>query len=56
MNIFDGNAYLLEIVEKNWICLLLAYQMIRSMFPDNKVLKSIGESFSGIFPVFRKKE
>lgn len=56
MTIPDCNAWLIEFIGKNWMPLLLVYSTIRTMFPDSKVLKSIGAAFAGMFPVFGKKD
>lgn len=52
----DGNAFINEVVGKNWMLLLLAYNIFVVVFPDSKILKAIGEGFSKMFPVFKKKE
>jgi hypothetical protein len=52
---FDGNTFINELVGKNWILMLLAYNILAVIFPDAKRLKAIGEAFSKEFPVFKKK-
>lgn len=52
---FDGNAFINEIVGKNWMLMLLAYNILAVIFPDARWLKAIGTGFSKLFPVFGKK-
>lgn len=58
MIMFDGNAFINELIGKNWMLLLLAYNILSVIFPDAKWLEAIGDGFSRMFPVFRgnKKE
>jgi len=53
---FDGNAFINEIVGKNWMLMLLVYNILAVIFPDAKWLTAIGEGFSKMFPVFKKKD
>lgn len=53
---FDGNAFINELVGKNWMLLILIYGIVRAMLPNSKFLSAIGEAFSGLFPILRKKE
>jgi hypothetical protein len=55
MTIMDGNAVLNEIIGKWWMVMMLVYFILNTIFPDSKILKAIGEGFSKMFPVFRKK-
>lgn len=58
MTIPDGNALINELIGKNWMLFLLAYNILSVIFPEAKWLKAIGDGFSRMFPVFRgnKKE
>jgi len=53
--IINGNNIIIEIVNENWIIMLLFYSIIRGMFPDSKLIQLIGNSFSNMFPIFRSK-
>jgi hypothetical protein len=48
----DSNTFLIDFVNNNWMGLVMLYSIVRSIFPNNKVLKAIGEAFSARFPVF----
>jgi hypothetical protein len=50
------NQWLIEVIKENWMMLILLYGIVRAMFPNSKMLTAIGEAFSNLFPVFRKKE
>lgn len=50
----EGNELLRELIDKNWEPMLVAYCIIRSMFPDNRLLRVIGEVFSSRFPIFKR--
>lgn len=52
----NTNAWLTQFVGDNWVAMYILWSTLSGMFPGSKLLKSLGESFSGIFPVFRKKE
>jgi len=52
---WDGNAFINELVGKNWMLLLIIYNVVAVIFPDAKWLKAIGEGFSKAFPVFKRK-
>lgn len=52
---FDGNAWINDFIGKNWMLLILLYNMLTVIFPDSAALKAIGQSFSRMFPVFRTK-
>ena len=52
---FDGNAWINDFIGKNWMLLILLYNMLTVIFPDSAALKAIGQSFSRMFPVFRSK-
>jgi len=49
----DGNALLNEIVGKNWMVLLLIYNVLAVIFPNAGWLKRIGAAFADRFPQFR---
>ena len=51
----DTNTWLIEFIGKNWMVMLIIYGVFAAMFPASKILAAIGETFSGLFPVFRKK-
>lgn len=51
-----SNAWLIEFIGENWMALLIIYGVAKAMFPNSKILNSVGDGFAGIFPVFRKKE
>lgn len=53
---FDGNAFINELVGKNWMLLILAYNILSVVFPDAQWLRAIGDGFSKVFPVFRNPE
>jgi hypothetical protein len=53
---FDGNAFLNELVGKNWMLMLLLFNVLTVIFPDAKWLKAIWKGFSKVFPVFKKKD
>ena len=53
---FDGNAWINELIGKNWMLLLLLYNILTVIFPGARWLKAIGEGFGKMFPVFRRKE
>ena len=53
---FDGNAFINELVGKNWMILIIIYGVFRAAFPNSKILNAIREGFSNLFPVFKKKE
>ena len=52
----DTNKWLVDCIGSNWMLMIIVYGAFRAMFPNSKVLGAIGESFAGLFPVFRKKE
>jgi len=49
------NQWLIELIKENWMGMILFYSITRAMFPNSKILTAIGESFSNLFPVFKKK-
>jgi hypothetical protein len=53
---FDGNAFINDMINNNWMLLILLYNILSTIFPDSKALKAIGEGFSKMFPVFKRKE
>lgn len=52
----DGNALINEFIGKNWMVLILLYNILTVIFPDARWIKAIGESFAKMFPVFGRKE
>jgi len=52
----DTNQILVDFIGSNWMAMIIVYGVFRSMFPNSTVLTAIGEGFSNLFPVFRKKE
>ena len=52
----DSNQLLIDFIGSNWMALVILYGIFRAMFPNSKVLGAIGEGFSNLFPVFKKKE
>lgn len=50
-----SNAWLMEFIGYNWMALLIIYGVLKAMYPNSKILNSIGQGFSNIFPVFRRK-
>lgn len=53
---FDGNSFINDLISNNWMLLILLYNILSTIFPDSKAIKGIGEGFSKMFPVFRKKD
>ena len=51
-----SNSWLIEFIGYNWMALLIIYGVLKAMFPESKILSAIGEGFSKLFPVFRKKD
>lgn len=49
------NQWLIEAIGENWMALIIIYGIIKAMFPNSKVLNAIGETFAGLFPVFKNK-
>jgi len=43
------DSYLLDFIKDNIITLSILYAILRSMFPNSKVLSAIGEAFSRKF-------
>lgn len=52
----DSNQFLIDFIGSNWMGMIIVYSIFRAMFPNSRTLTAIGESFSGLFPVFRKGE
>jgi hypothetical protein len=52
----DSNNFLLDLVGKNWMALIILYTMVRTIFPNVKVIIAIGDAFANLFPQFKKKE
>jgi len=51
----DGNALLNDFIGKNWMVILLAYNILAVIFPNAEWLKRLGAAFADRFPVFRGK-
>jgi len=51
---FDGNAWINELIGKNWVLIILAYNILSVVFPDAQWLKRLGSAFADRFPVFKK--
>ncbi len=51
----DGNAILNEFIGKNWMVMLLVYNILAVIFPNAEWLKRLGAAFADRFPQFRKK-
>ncbi len=52
---FYSNEFLIKFIGENWMFLLILYGIFKAMFPNSKILNAVGEGFSNLFPVFRKK-
>jgi len=52
----DSNQFLVDFIGSNWMALVILYGIFRAMFPNSKVLTAIGEGFSNLFPVFKRKD
>lgn len=50
----NGNELLGDFIKNNWMVLLLIYWFAKSIFPNSKILSSLGESISNLFPIFKK--
>jgi len=48
----NTNQWLVDFIGSNWMALIVIYGIFRAMFPTSRILTAIGESFSGLFPVF----
>ena len=53
---FSSNQWLTDFIGQNWMGMVILYSIVRSMFPNSKMLNAIGQTFSGMFPVFRKEK
>jgi hypothetical protein len=51
----DTNTFLIDFINNNWMGLVMLYSIVRSIFPNSKVLTAIGEGVSGVFPMLRGK-
>ena len=51
---FSSNQWLTDFIGQNWMGMVILYSIVRSMFPNSKMLNGIGQTFSGMFPVFGK--
>ncbi len=52
----NTNAWLTQFVGDNWVAMYIIWSTLSGMFPASRLLKSIGESVSGTFPVFRDRK
>lgn len=52
----DSNQFLIDFISGNWMAMIIVYGVFRAMFPNSKILMALGEGFSNLFPVFRKKD
>jgi hypothetical protein len=44
----------MKLIGKNWVLLILLYNILAVVFPDAQWLKRLGDAFADRFPVFKK--
>jgi len=49
----DTNTFLIDFINNNWMGLIMFYSIIKSIFPNSKVLTAIGEGVSNVFPMLK---
>lgn len=52
----DSNTFLVQFIGDNWMAMIIIYAIFRAMFPNSRILTAVGETFSGLFPVFKQKQ
>lgn len=51
----DSNTFLIDFENNNWMRLVMLYSIVRSIFPNSKVLTAIGDGVSNVFPILKGK-
>lgn len=49
MTIISLDTILVEVIKQNMITILFIYLIVRQVFPNNLILKAIGDAFSATF-------
>jgi membrane-bound metal-dependent hydrolase YbcI (DUF457 family) len=56
MYMFYSNQWLWDFLNNNWMGLVMLYSIVRSIFPNSKVLVALGMSAQNMFPSIFKRE